>query len=180
MRKIKYISVLCILITLFMGCSSLKNEVQKKNNIATDNKDFKTDTSANMKRFKNIEAGYKIAYPKNYEVQQSGGHSPVANPEYEMRLSLYSKDGLPGLDIDSINKVNYKDKYRNIEGFIKYKRLNLKIDENFIINSESNKIYRLEEENYFFVFFENDKNIFQLSSSSKDILKKIMISFKFN
>lgn len=180
MRKIKYFSVLCILVTLLMGCSSLKNEVQKTSNTITDKKVVETNVFANLKSYKNIEAGYEIAYPENYEIQQSGGHSPLANPEYEMRLSLYSKEGLPGLDIDSINKLNYKDKYRNIESFIKYKHLNLKTDEDFIINSKSNKIYRLEGENYFFVFFENNKNIFQLSSSTKDILKKIMISFKFN
>ncbi len=110
----------------------------------------------------------------------SGGHSPAANPEYEMRLSLYSKDSQLRLDIDSVDKVNYKDKYQNVEDFIKYKHLNIKFDEDFIINDKHNKIYKSESEDYYFSFLENEKYIFQLSSSSKDILKKIMNTFKFN
>jgi hypothetical protein len=138
-----------------------------------------TDTPLNMKAYRYNEYGYEIGYHPSFDIEISGGHSPAANPEYGMRLSLYSKDSQLRLDIDSVEKVNYKDKYQSVEDFIKYKHLNIKFDEDFIINDKHNKIYKSESEDYYFSFLENEKYIFQLSSSSKDILKKIMITFKF-
>jgi hypothetical protein len=134
--------------------------------------------SSNFKIYKNSDLGYEIVYPENYQVQLSGGHSPAANPEFEMRLSLYSKEGLTWLDIDSINKVDYKDKYQSVEDFIKYKQLNIREHEDFIVNDKAYKIYILKDDKYYFAYFENDKHIFQLSSSSKDMLKSIMTNFK--
>lgn len=168
-----------ILVTSLFGCSSFKNKALSTNETITGGKVAEDDASSNMKVYKYVEYGYEIAYPQNYDIELSGGHSPAANPEFEMRLSVYTKDGLPGVDIDSINKVNNKDKYQNVEEFIKYKHLNVKFDEDIIINDKHNKIYKLEDDNYYFSFFENDKYIFQLSSSSKDILKKIMMTFRF-
>lgn len=179
MRKIKFFTIIFLLAISLIGCSSSKNEALKTNDIITNKKVVETDASPNLKVYKYIEYGYEIAYPQNYNISLSGGHSPEANPEFGMRLSLYSEDNQSGLDIDSIDKANYKNKYENVEDFIKYKYLNLKLDEDFIINDKYNKIYKLEGDNYYFSYFENKDYIFQLSSSSKDVLKKIIPTFKF-
>jgi hypothetical protein len=92
---------------------------------------------------------------------------------------LYSKYSRIILDIDSIDKVSYRDKYLNVEEFIKYKQRKVKFDEDIIIDNKHNKIYKSEDDNYYFSFFENEKYIFQLSSSSKKFLKKIMATFTF-
>jgi hypothetical protein len=136
------------------------------------------DIPSNMKVYQYKDYGYEIAYPQDYKVQISGGHSPLANPEFGMRLSLYSKDN-PGLDIDSIDKINFKDKYQSIGEFISYKHLDIKPDEDVIVHDNQNTIYKLEGDNYYFSFFENDKYIFQLSSSSKALLKTVIEYFKF-
>ena len=167
MKKIiSYIIILLIICSL-IGCASSRNSI-----ITAD------DIFSNLKFYQNDDYGYEIGYPQDYEMQISGGHSPIANPEYGMRLSLYSK-GKPSLDIDSIDKANYKDKYQNIEEFINYKHLNIKFDEDVILDDKQNKIYKLDGDNYYFSFFENNEYIFELSSSSKDLLKLIMVSFKF-
>lgn len=178
-KKLKYFIIIFILITSLIGYTNSKNETVKTNDLLTDKKIVETDTISSLKVYKYIEYGYQIAYPQTYSADLSGGHSPVANPEFGMRLSLTSKDGQPALDIDSIDKVNYKDKYQNVEGFIKYTKLNVKLEEGITINNEHNKIYKLEGDNYYFSFFENEKYIFQLSSSSKDVLKTVMTTFKF-
>lgn len=138
-----------------------------------------TDIPPDWKVYRYSDYGYEIAYPREYNAALSGGHSPVANPELGMRLSLSSKDNQPGLDIDSINKVDYKDKYQNVEEYIKYKHLTIMFDENITINNKANKIYKLKDDNHYFSFFENENYIFQFSSNSKEILKKIMTTFIF-
>jgi hypothetical protein len=138
-----------------------------------------TSVPLNMKIYRYSEYGYEISYPQNYIVVLSGGHSPVANPEYGMRLSLHSKDGIFTLDIDSVDKVKCMNKYKNYKEFIKYKLLNLKLDGEIIIKQKKNEIYKLEDDNYYFSFIENDEYIFQLSSNSKDLLKTIMLNFRF-
>lgn len=178
MIKIRFFIVLLILVILLMGCSSSKNEALSTSGPVTNKKIIGTYASTDLKFYKYNELGYEIVYPENYFIDLSGGHSQEANTEYETRLSLYSKDGKPGLDIDTINKVNYKDKYKNAEDYIKYKNLNIKIEEDVIINDMFNKIFKMEGDNYYFAFFENDRYIFQLSSGSKDFLKKIMMTFR--
>lgn len=167
MSKTIGIIVTFLFVSLMIGCASVKN-----------NPIVAGDVSSNMKVYQYRDYGYEIAYPQEYEVQISGGHSPLANPEFGMRLSLYSKDN-PSLDIDSIDKVNYKDKYQSIEEFIIYKHLDIKLDEDYIIDEKTYKIYKLEDDNYYFSFVENDKYIFQLSSSSKTLLRQIIQTFKF-
>lgn len=164
-KAIKVIFIMLLLSSL-AGCASVKS------NTLTI-----TDAPSDMKIYKYEDYGYEIAYPKDYEVQISGGHSPIANPELGTRLSLFSKNN-PGLDIDSIDKLNFKDKYQNIEEYINYKHLDIKPDEDFNANDKNNKIYKLDGDNYYFSFFENDKYIFQLSSNSKTLLKKVMENFK--
>lgn len=137
-----------------------------------------TSVPLNMKTYRYNEYGYEVSYPQSYNAVLSGGHSPVANPEYEMRVSLYSKGGRTILDIDSVNKIDYMNKYENYNEFIKYKRLNLSLNEEIIIKNKKNKIYKLVDDNYYFSFLENDKYIFQLSSNSKDLLKTIMFNFR--
>lgn len=138
-----------------------------------------TSNPSNMKTYRYNEYAYEVSYPQSYNAVLTGGHSPMANPEYEMRLSLYSKDGRTTLDIDSVNKIDYKDKYENYKDFIKYKRLNLSLDEEITIKNKKNNIYILLDDNYYFSFIENDKHIFQLSSNSKALLKTILSNSRF-
>lgn len=138
-----------------------------------------TSVPLNMNTYRYNEYGYEVSYPQSYNTGSSGGHSPVANPEYEMRLSLCSWDSKTKLDIDTVNKIDYMDKYENYKEFIKYKRLNLSLSEEIFIKNKKNKIYRLVADNYYFSFLENEKYIFQLSSNSKDLLKTILFNFRF-
>jgi outer membrane murein-binding lipoprotein Lpp len=142
--------------------------------------EIKADIPLDWKAYRYPEYGYEVSYPESYNTNVSGGHSPVANPEFGMRLSLYSNDREPNLDIDSIDKVNFKDKYKNTEDFIKYKfKSNIIFDENIVIKNNNNKIYKIKDDNYYFAYFENTNFIFQFSCSSKETLKKIMSTFNF-
>lgn len=49
----------------------------------------------------------------------------------------------------------------------------------FSINNGEHKIYRIKGDDYYFVFFSNESYIFQLSSSSKELLVKIARTFTF-
>lgn len=167
MRKFISLIIVFLLVGSLMGCRIYKN-----------NTTIASDAPSNMKVYQYKDYGYEVAYPQGYQVQISGGHSPVANPEFGMRLSLYSKDN-PYLDIDSIDNINYKDMYQNTEEFINYMHLNIKFEEDLIVDDKHYKIYKLEDDNYYFSFVESDKYIFQLSSSSKTFLKRTIATFKF-
>jgi len=131
---------------------------------------------SDWKVYRNLEYGYEVAYPTDYSPSISGGHSVAANPEFGMRLSLYSKDNRPTVDIDPI-KI---DTFHNIDNFIKIQyRGDMMPDGSVSINNENYNIYRINNDDYYFVFFSNDSYIFQLSSSSKEILTKIIRTFAF-
>lgn len=190
MKKPIYALLVFITITILASCSSqavsnaiLENIPVSSNTtsqIASQTPNgVETDIPSNWKVYRYSDYGYEVAYPQNYNAVLSGGHSPVANPELGMRLSLSSKGSQPGVDIDSIDKADYKDKYQNVEEYINYKHLNIMFDEDIIINDKTNKIYKLEEGDYYFSFFDNENYIFQISSGSKEILKKIMATFNF-
>jgi cell division protein FtsB len=144
-------------------------------------KEIRPDIPLDWKVYRYLQYGYEVAYPENYYASISGGHSPAANPELEMRLSLSTKDNSqPWVDIDSIGKTNYKDKYQNVEDYIKYKfQDGIVFDENIIVNNHINKIYKMKDDNYYFSFIENRSFIFEFSCSSKEILQKIMNTFIF-
>lgn len=176
-----------IILLILLIVSAGKNSIYLNNSLNHNyyTKNYKNeiavadDVQPNMKVYRYSEYGYEVSYPQNYNVVISGGHSPVANPEYEMRLGLYSKDSRNTLSIDTINKVIFRDKYSNFDEFIKYKGLNLRFDEEVTINHNHRKIYKVKGDNYYLSSFENDKYIFQFSSSSKEFLEKIMSTFKF-
>ncbi len=131
---------------------------------------------SDWKMYRYLEYGYEVAYPTDYSPSISGGHSVAANPEFGMRLSLYSKDNHPTVDIDSI-KI---DTFHNIDNFIKSKyRGDMTPDGSISINNENHNIYSINGDDYYFVFFSNGSYIFQLSSSSKELLTKIARTFAF-
>ncbi len=124
--------------------------------------------------YRYLEYGYEVSYPPDYNPSISGGHSVTANPEFGMRLSLYSKDNQPAVDIDTI-KI---DTFHNVDNFIKSKyRDEMTSDGGFSINHENHNIYCINGDDYYFVFFSNKSYIFQLSSSSKELLTKIARAF---
>lgn len=129
-----------------------------------------TPSGWNVYRY--LEYGYEVAYPDNYKPSISGGHSVAANPEFEMRLSLSSKDNQHTVDIDSINI----DSFHTVDNFIKSKYKGEMLIDGSNVNY---KIYRIKGDNYYFVFFSNASHIFQISSSAKDILQKIAQTFIF-
>lgn len=175
--------IILILLIVTVGISSKYSKDRFNFNyelITKHNKIVAADVvPSNMKVYRYEECGYEVSYPYNYFVVLSGVHSPVTNPEYGMRLSLHSEDRRIIMDIDSVNKINYRDKYENYVEFIKYKHLNLSLDEENIVKHKPISIYRLKDEDYYFLFFENDEHIVQLSSNSKEFLKTIMITFRF-
>lgn len=170
-------------------CSNLKlanTQLELENDtLKTDADEFHSpktigvEIPENWKMYRYLELGYEIAYPQDYNLGISGGHSPAANPELGMRLSLSSKDNQVSLDIDLIDKVGYEDKYTNAEEYVKFKNMNLIIDEDNSVNIDNNKIYKLEGETYYLFFVENENYIFRLSSSSKETLKKVIKTFRF-
>lgn len=146
------------------------------------------------------EYGYKIAYPKESTISVSGGHSPSANPDFETRLTIFldklyinnnignkksasdENNIIPDdtskiyVDIDSINHQAYK----SIDGFISknYQDRLKKCNNPEEANSEAKNIYKLKDDNYYYVFYSNQEHIYQLSSSSIEALKNISRTFK--
>lgn len=172
MKKLKYLLIMVIFAASLTACAEPVKEVSA-------DEPAETAIGSSYKTYKYIEYGYEISYPETYGASISGGHSPAANPEFGMRLSLSSPDSPAALDIDSIDKAGFEEKYQNSEDFIKYKKLKVKLDEEIMENDSKIKIYRLEDDDYYFSFFENEKYIFQLSSGSKDLLKDMAATFKF-
>jgi len=128
------------------------------------------------KIYRYLEYEYEVAYPEDYSPSISGGHSVVANPEYEMRLSLLPKDNLPLVDIDSVTI----DTFQSVDNFIKIKfKDEMIIGGSLSVNNVNYGIYKPKDDNYYFVFFSNKSHIFQISSSSKEFLQKIAGTFKF-
>ncbi|WP_308898509.1 hypothetical protein [Candidatus Desulfosporosinus nitrosoreducens] len=198
MKRLFYILlVLSIIIGLF-GCASKgnvethqqvgnlnqpdKSEIELENTaLKTQIDDFHNpkDNPPNIpqdwKIYRYLECGYEIAYPENYEPSISGGHSVVANPEYEVRLSLYSKEQ-PYVDIDSIRI----DTYKSIINFIQNNFKNrIVIDGNMVVNNVNCNIYKSVEENYYYIFLSNSRYIFQISSESKETIEKVSKTFMF-
>lgn len=128
------------------------------------------------KIYRYLEYGYEVAYPEDYSPIISGGHSVAANPVFEMRLSLLPKDKLPLVDIDSVTI----DTFQSVDNFIKISfKGEMLIDSSLSVNNVNYGIYKLKDDNYYFVFFANKSHIFQMSSSSKEFLKEIARTFKF-
>lgn len=159
---------------LFEAPISNNSSIADKNVIGNENN--MPEVSSNWKIYKYPEYGYEVSYPPDYNPSISGGHSVAANPEFEMRLSLYSKDNQPAVDIDSI-KI---DTFHNVDNFIKSQyRDEMTPDGSISLNDENHKIYCINGDDYYFVFFSNKSYIFQLSSSSKELLTKIARTFVF-
>lgn len=154
------------------GTSSINKQVDN----SCDSRENPPEVYSDWKIYKYPEYGYEVSYPPDYSPSISGGHSVDWNPEFGMRLSLYSKDNHPTVDIDSI-KI---DTFDSIDNFIKNKyRGDMTPDESFSINNENHNIYSINGDDYYFVFLSDGSYIFQLSSSSKELLTKIARTFTF-
>lgn len=131
------------------------------------------------KAHKYADYGFEFACPQSYRVEESSGHSPMANPEYGERISLYSTTGdWADLDIDQITKEgDFADKYHTAEEFIQYQDYPFDLQEEYTANEESHTIYGVKGQ-YYRSYFENDKTIFELTCTSRHFLKKIMGTFK--
>lgn len=130
--------------------------------------------------YSNELLGFQLAYPEDYKIDESGGHSPLANPEVRGNIRIDPK--VPGpdtpnleilvIDVSEFSSLqDYMDKkYR--DGFIPVGQVK--------IQNRDYEILRLGNWDSFYVFLENQDYVFAVNSPfGEELMKEILSTFKF-
>jgi hypothetical protein len=126
--------------------------------------------------YRNLDFGYEIAYPAEYKITLSSGHSPEDNPEQDQKLAVYPKDSSIRVDINAINAEKYKGISEYIKEVYNYK---IYVKESIYINNIKYDIYKLAGDKHYYAILKGKRHIIDVNSSSEELLIKVLGGFKF-
>lgn len=160
-----------------------KNEELQKENLSLKKlivelhspKDIPPDVPEGWKIYRFLEFGFEIGYAdgSNINIEPSNDNSKNTNGEIEFIISSSNSNDLV------IYAVNIQE-YNNINNYLnRFHKGRLYVKKSIYINNQKIDLYKKSGEKHYHFILKNKNHIFDINSSSEELLIQTIGTFKF-
>jgi hypothetical protein len=129
------------------------------------------------KTFRNGKFGFQLKYPATHRVEASGGHSPLAHPEYLARFSILPNAKVsptsPRMDIDVASGRQFTSERDFVETEFDGR---LRLEGTTTLAGSIHTLYSFQ--GYHFVFIRHGRYILSFSSPTKQFLLALTVTLR--